>query len=462
MRMIRTIAIVAMLTAGLPAVAGGLTDEQQAFRDLYQELIEINTSKAAADTTRAAQAMLARLLHAGLPPEQLQIVEPFPGKGNLVVRMPGNGSKSPLLLLAHLDVVDARREDWKTDPFKLVEQDGYFAARGSIDDKAMAAAFVSILIQLRSEGFRPARDIVLALTADEELGDADSNGVRWLVEHRPDLLAADFGLNEGAGGELRDGKPVLNRLQVAEKRYMSYQLETSNSGGHSSLPRADNAIYDLTEALSRLARYRFPVKLAPVTRAYFRQSAALASGQLAADMQAVLADQPDAQALERLSALPQYNAQLRTTCVATMLSAGHAENALPQSAKATVSCRLLPHDDVAEVERTLRGIAGDKVKVSALTHTVASPASPLSDEIVSAVEEVTGQLWPGVPVVPVMGTGATDSRFLRNIGVAMYGVSGIFVDPADMRAHGRDERVEVQRLYEGREFLYRLVKRLAE
>jgi acetylornithine deacetylase/succinyl-diaminopimelate desuccinylase-like protein len=326
----------------------------------------------------------------------------------------------------------------------------------------MAAAFVSVLTQLQREGFRPTRDIVLALTADEELGDIESNGAQWLVRHRPDLIEAELGINEGGGGELREGEPVLHRMQLAEKRYLSYQLEATNSGGHSSLPRADNAIYDLSAALSRLAAHRFPVRLAAVTKAYFARSAPLAAGRLAEDLRAMTTEAPDGAALERLSAMPQYNAQLRTTCVATMLSGGHAENALPQSAKATVSCRVLPHDDVAEVEAALHTIAGDKVRVSALTHTVASPASPLRDDVLKAVEDITQQLWPGVPVVPAMGTGATDSRFLRNAGIAMYGVSGLFVDPADYRAHGRDERVGVQRVYEAREFLYRLVKRLAQ
>ncbi|HZP86476.1 MAG TPA: M20/M25/M40 family metallo-hydrolase [Burkholderiales bacterium] len=451
-----------VLSLHLPAFAEERSAEQVRFRGIYQELVEIDTSKSNGDVTRAARAMAKHLTDAGMTTDEIALVEPFPKKGNLIARLRGTGEKKPLLLVAHLDVVDAKREDWKTDPFKLVEQDGYFTARGSGDDKAMAAAFVSIVSHLQHEGFRPKRDIVLVLSADEEQGDIESNGIQWLVKNRRELIDAELGINEGGGGELRDGKPVLHRLQVAEKRYMSYQFEATNSGGHSSLPRVDNAIYDVGEALLRLRAHRFPVKLAPVTKAYFARSAPLASGQLAADMQAMTTEMPDPAAVERLSALPQYNAQLRTTCVATMLGGGHAENALPQSAKATVSCRLLPHDDVQEVEDTLRAIAGDKVKVTALTHTVASPASPLRDDVVQAVEAITQEMWPGVPVVPAMGTGATDSRFLRNIGVAMYGVSGIFVDPADYRAHGRDERVEVQRVCEAHEFLYRLVKRLTE
>lgn len=450
------VAFAATATAETPS------PERDAFRAIYQQLIEIDTSKSAANTTRAATAMAAHLREAGLAAANIRIVEPFPGKGNLVARYPGNGTKKPLLLLAHLDVVDAARADWNSDPFKLVEQDGYFTARGSGDDKAMAAIFVSVLMQLQREGFKPSRDIVLALTADEELGDIESNGAQWLIRNRRDLIDAELGLNEGGGGELRDGKPVVHRMQVAEKRYMSYTLEATNSGGHSSLPRADNAIYDLTAALSRLAAYRFPVKLAPVTRAYFARSAELAPGQLGEDMRRMTRDMPDAAAVERLSALPQYNALLRTTCVATMLSAGHVENALPQSAKATVNCRLLPHDDLDAVEAKLRELAGDKVKVSDLTRTTASPASRLREDVGEAVETLTQAMWPGIAVVPSMGTGATDSRFMRNAGIDMYGVSGIFVDPADFRPHGRDERVEAKRVYEGREFLYRLVKRLAE
>jgi acetylornithine deacetylase/succinyl-diaminopimelate desuccinylase-like protein len=450
------------LSLAAPGVAAELTAEQQRFHDIYKELIEINTSHSAGSTTVAAHAMARRLTDAGFNAADIQFFEPFDRKGNLVMRFKGTGEKKPMLLLAHLDVVEAKREDWKTDPFKLQETDGYFTARGSIDDKAMAASFVSVLGQLKREGFKPKRDIILALTADEERGDVPSNGPYWLVNNKRDLILADFGLNEGGGGELQDGKPHINRIQTAEKVYETFEFEATNSGGHSSVPRPDNAIYQLSDALQRLAQYKFPVKMADVTKVYFARSAAFFTGQDHDDMLAVAKDNPDPAAVERLSARPFYNAQFRTTCVATMLEAGHAENALPQRAKATVNCRVLPHDDLPGIERQLKTLAGDKVAVKLLIQPTPSPASPLRDDVLKPVEKVTNAMWPGVPVIPVMSSGASDSRFLRNIGMPMYGVSGMFVEPSDVRIHGLDERILIKQLYEGREFLYRLVKDLAE
>ena len=443
------------------ALAADAAAEQILFREIYQELIEINTSHSAGDNTRAANVMAKRLRDAGFTTADMQIFEPFPRKGNLVLRYKGSGDKKPMLLIAHLDVVEAKREDWTTDPFKLQESGGYFTARGSIDDKAMASSFVSVLGQLKREGYTPKRDIILALTSDEERGDVPSNGIYWLVKNQRALIEADFGINEGGGGELKDGKPNLHRMQVAEKVYVTYELESTNPGGHSSVPRPDNAIYQLTEALTRIAKHEFPVKMSEVTKVYFERSAAFASGQEAADMRAVARDNPDMAAVGRLSAKAFYNAQFRTTCVTTMLEAGHAENALPQRAKATLNCRILPNDDAAEVERSVKALAGDKVAVRPLYPPTLSPPSPLRADVLSVVEKLTSQMWPGVPVVPSMSTGATDSRFLRNIGIPVYGVSGLFVEPSDYRAHGLNERILVKHLYEGREFLYRLVKELA-
>jgi acetylornithine deacetylase/succinyl-diaminopimelate desuccinylase-like protein len=282
-----------------------------------------------------------------------------------------------------------------------------------------------------------------------------------MLKNRRELLDAEFGINEGGGGELREGRPLLNRIQVAEKIFVSYQFLVRNPGGHSSLPVPENAIYTLSEALMRVSAHRFPVKLAEVTRSYFERSAKLSSGQLAEDMRAVATGSADAAAYERLSQDKLYNALLRTTCVATMLRAGHAENALPQSASATVNCRILPHDDAAAVDAEVHRLAGSKVEVKATNPPLASPPSPLRPDVLQAVEALTQEMWPGVPVVPSMSTGGTDSRFLRNVGMPVYGVSGLFVDPADNRIHGLDERIEIRRVYEGREFLYRLVKRLA-
>ncbi|MBV8032100.1 MAG: M20/M25/M40 family metallo-hydrolase, partial [Betaproteobacteria bacterium] len=389
-------------------------------------------------------------------------LEPFPKKGNLVLRMKGDGSRKPLLLLAHLDVVEALRNDWQTDPFVLQETNGFFTARGSIDDKAMAASFVSILSQLKREGFKAKRDIILALTADEERGDVPSNGVYWIVNNRRELLDAELGLNEGGRGDLRNGKPVLNQVQVAEKMYTTYQLLVRNPGGHSSLPDPENAIYTLAEALNRLAKHRFPPNVGEVTREYFAKSAGLSSDAgVQADMRAVgVGEATDAQ-IDRLSKNNFYNAQLRTTCVATRLMGGHADNALPQSASATVNCRILPNDDAAAIDRELRAVLGPKIEIKQTNPPLASPASPLRKDVMGAVEAVTQEMWPGIPVIPSMSTGATDSRFLRNLGMPIYGVSGMFIDGADYRAHGLDERITQKALYDGREFLYRLVKRLA-
>ena len=458
----RCLSALAIGAVSLAAAAQPLSPEQKRFHAIYKELVETNTTHSAGDTTLAAQRMAKHLRDAGFAEADVQILEPFPGKGNLVARFRGDGSRKPLLLLAHLDVVEALRADWKTDPFVLQESDGFFTARGSIDDKAMASAFVSVLSQLKREGFRPKRDLILALTADEERGDVPSNGVYWLVNNKRELIDAEFGINEGGGGELRDGKPFLHRIQVAEKIYTTYQFTVRNPGGHSSLPVPENAIYELAAALTRVGAHRFPVKLAEVTRFYFERSAKLSSGSLAEDMRAVASGKADAQAYDRLSSSALYNALLRTTCVATMLRAGHAENALPQSATATVNCRILPHDDAAAVDAEVRRLAGPKVEVKASNPPLASPPSPLRPDVMKVVEGLTQERFPGVPVVPSMSTGATDSRFLRNLGMPMYGVSGMFVDPADNRIHGLDERIEIARLYAGREFMYEMVKRLAQ
>jgi len=446
-----------------PAPMPPLTPEQQRFHDIYKELVEINTTHLSGNNTEAAQAMRKHLLDAGFKADEIQLFEPYPNKGNLVLRYKGTGAKKPLLLLAHIDVVEARRADWKTDPFKLKEDDGYFTARGSSDDKAMAASFVSILSQLKREGFKPNRDIVLALTADEELGDVPTNGVFWLVNNQRALLDAEFGINEGGGGQLNNGKPVLHRVQVAEKMYTTYKLEVRDVGGHSSLPTPNNPIYELGTALDRLGKYRFPVKLAEVTQKYFERSAQFETGQTAEDMRAVASGKPDEAATDRLSKSALYNATLRTTCVATQVTAGHAENALPQSAKATVNCRILPHDDPAEVDAALRKVLETpRMKIEQTNPPLKSPPSPLRPDVVQVVESLTQQMWPGIPVVPTMSTGATDSRFMRNIGIPMYGVSGIFSEPSDARAHGLDERVAITRLYDGREFMYRMVKQFAQ
>lgn len=437
--------------------------ERTLFHAIYKELVETNTTHSVGDNTLAAQRMAKRLRDAGFTESEVQVVEPFPKKGNLILRFKGDGTRRPLLLLAHLDVVEAKREEWNTDPFTLVETDGYFTARGAADDKAMAAAFVSILSQLKREGFTPRRDLILALTADEERGDELTNGVQWLTQHHRDWIDAEFGINEGGGGELINGKPTIQRIQTAEKVYTTYELIAHNPGGHSSLPRTDNAIYDLVGAVTRISQYTFPVKLAPVTREYFARSAALFTGQRALDMRSIGEGQIDPDVVTRLSAEPLYNATLRTTCVTTMLNAGHAENALAQTARATINCRVLPWDDLTEVAQKLRELVGNSaIEIKQKLAPTPSPPSPLTAAIIEPIEQISADLWPGVPLIPALSTGATDSRFLRNIGIPMYGVSGIFADVNDVHAHGLDERIEQQRLYDGREFLYRLIKRLAQ
>ncbi|MEI6113246.1 MAG: M20/M25/M40 family metallo-hydrolase [Burkholderiales bacterium] len=436
--------------------------EQRRFHDVYKELVNINTSNSVGDNTAAVTAMKQYLVGDGFTEAEVQIFEPFPRKGNLVVRLEGDGTQRPMLLLAHVDVVEAKREDWKTDPFILKEDDGYFTARGSLDNKAMAAAFVSIIGQLKREGFQSRRDLILALTADEEMSAVPSNGAWWLLRNHPELITADFGINEGGSAQLRRGKPTIQRVQIAEKMNTSYKLEITDVGGHSSLPTDGNPIYPLAAALGRIGEYRFPVKLAEVTRAYFEKSARFETDQLKEDMLAVASGDPSTAALDRLSSVPLYNAILRTTCVATRLNAGHANNALPQSASATVNCRILPQDDPDAVDATLRQLLGnDRIQMTNLIRPMPSPPSPLRPDIMNAVNALTEKMWPGVTVVPFMSTGGTDSRFMRNAGIPMYGVSGIFYEPSDARMHGLDERVPQKSLYEGREFLYQLIKQLA-
>ncbi|RPJ84769.1 MAG: M20/M25/M40 family metallo-hydrolase, partial [Acidobacteria bacterium] len=395
------------------------------------------------------------------PDSDVHVLVPAPRKGNLVARLRGKGAGRPLLLLAHLDVVEARREDWSTDPFEFVERDGYFYGRGTADIKSGCALLVANLIRLKQEGFVPARDIIVLLTADEEGGDA--NGVEWLLRTHRDLIDADYCLNtDGGGGEIRKGRRIANELQTGEKVYLSFRIEATNPGGHSSLPVKDNAIYHLAGGLERLARFDFPVRLNETTRAFFEKMSAIEAGDLGRDMKALAATPPDLDAASRVSAASAYyNALLRTTCVATEVQAGHAENALPQRARATVNCRMLPNDAPAEVQKTLITVLTDPaIAVAPLGEPRPSPASPLRPEIVQAVERATSALWPGVPVLPVMSTGATDGLFLRRAGIPVYGVSGLFDDIDDVRAHGKDERMGVREFFDGLEFMYRVVKDL--
>jgi acetylornithine deacetylase/succinyl-diaminopimelate desuccinylase-like protein len=434
--------------------------DQALTRDIFKELIEINTTNSTGSTTIAAEAMAKRLKAAGFTDQDIFIGGPNDRSGNLVIRMKGSGKRKPLLLLAHLDVVEALREDWTTDPFKFEEIDGFYYARGSRDDKAMAAIFIANMIRMKKEKFTPDRDIVIALTDDEEGG--DSNGVKWLLENHKDLIDAQYALNEGGGGQEIEGKKTLNAVQLSEKVFQSFTLEVKNRGGHSSQPRKDNAIYRLAKALDNLSKFDFPINLNDGTRAYFERSSGIETGQLAADMKSIISASPDPESIKRLSVYPNFNAMLRTTCVATMISGGHAENALPQTATALVNCRILPGEDPAKIKQMLIDVfADDGVVVKAKNVANMSPPSPIDAEVFGPIEKITKQMF-NVPVVPTMSTGATDGAHLRNAGIPTYGVSGLFADITDVRAHGRDERIGVKSFYDGQEFLYQLVKELSQ
>ncbi len=450
------------LVAATIASAQALTPQQQRAFDIYKELVEINTVTETGDTGRAADAMAARLIAAGFDSADVQVFKPAPRKGNLVARLRGTGARKPMLLLAHLDVVEARREDWSADPFRLTEKDGYFYGRGSGDDKYMAASFVANLIRYKQESYRPDRDIILALETDEEILDANAMGIQWLLKNHRDLIDAEFALNEGGGVGLKRGKPIRNSIQTSEKVTFSYRLAVTNKGGHSSVPSTDNAIYHLAEGLARLGKFAFPVNLNATTRQWFERTAELETPETAADIRSALSANPDPAALARLSANLAYNAQLRTTCVATMLEGGHAYNALPQMARATVNCRILPGEKVEDVTATLKRVLGDdQISLTPIGEPVLSDPSVIEEGLLSAIEKTSAEFWPGVPVVPVMSAGATDGSFLRNAGIPTYGHSGLASDVDDVRAHGQDERVAVKSFFEGGEYLYRVVKRLA-
>ena len=432
----------------------------QRARDIFEQLIDINTTGSSGSTTAASKAMADWLLKAGFPPADVQIVGPDSSPNhNLVARYRAAGTSrlKPILLLAHIDVVEARREDWSLDPFTLTEKDGFFYGRGTLDVKDGAAILVATLARLKQEGYKPNRDLILALTTGEE-GGSDYNGVEWLLQNHRDLIDAEYVINMDAGDPVKEnGKRLFRSVQAAEKVYVTFKLEVHNPGGHSSLPTKDNAIYRLAAALGRVSAYEFPARLNEITRAYFPRMAQMQQGQMASDMTA--AGTGDTAAIRRLSdASPLYNAQFRTTCVPTQLTGGHAENALPQSATATINCRMLPGTPQAEVQEALtRAVADTAVKFTVISPAVPSPMATLKPEVMSRVEAVTKRLW-NIPVIPVMETGATDGLYLRNAGIPVYGISGVFVDINDVRAHGKDERIAVQDYYDGAEYIYQLVK----
>ena len=464
------IALCSAVLAVVPATAQSQTlppsEYMDLAREIFSELIEINTTASdRGNNTLAAQALERHLLAAGFPDEDVHVLWPAdaPAKGNLVARYRGRDSLlKPILLLAHIDVVEALPEDWSSnlDPFAFTERDGYYYGRGVTDDKDEAAIYTANFIRMKQEGFVPDRDIVVALTADEEGG--GNNGVAFLLAEHPELIDAAYALNEGGGGMAKDGRRISNNVQAAEKKFQSFTFRATNPGGHSSLPVRKNAIYDLSSALLAVQDFGFPVMMHEISEAFFLGSADIVGGEMGEAMRRIVENSADQQALAILAEEPGYNSRLRTTCVATLLSGGHAGNALPQLAEATVNCRIFPTHDPEDVQASLQEIAAPfDVEVVAQGQARPSPPSPLTAEVLGPIERVTGQMWPGVRVLPIMSTGATDGLYLRRAGIPVYGVSGIFGEMDDVRAHGQDERILIEHFYEGQEFLYRLVKALS-
>ena len=461
------LAAAAMSALAMTSAARAQTADQTAFRGLYKELVEINTTASVGSCTAAAEAMGARLKAAGFPDSDVRVLAPaeYPKFGALVATLHGKDPKAgAILLLAHLDVVEAKREDWVRDPFKLIEEDGYLYARGTSDDKAMAAIFTDSLVRYKAEGFKPRRDIKLALTCGEEGG--PFNSVPWLLKAHPEALKADFALNEGDDSRLDDkGQPKLLSIQAGEKVYMDYNLEVTNPGGHSSRPIKDNAIYHLAGGLSRLGAYDFPIALNDATKGYFEQSAKIEpDAEVAGAMRAMVKDPTDAAAAAILARDPTRNSMMRTTCVATMAEAGHAPNALPQRAKANVNCRILPGNDPKVIRDQLEQIVADpaiKITLAADPDPV-SPPPPLSPQVMGPATKVAGKIWPGLPFIPLMSTGATDGRFTNAAGVPTYGLSGLMAGTDGDNIHGLNERIQVKALMNGRQFLYEVVKLYAD
>jgi acetylornithine deacetylase/succinyl-diaminopimelate desuccinylase-like protein len=452
-------------TAGIASAQPPSADEA-AFRALYKELVEINTTRSVGNCTQAAEAMRKHLLDAGIPASDTQILAPpeAPNDGALIAVLRGRDkSAKPILLLAHIDVVEAKREDWKRDPFKLVEENGWFYARGASDDKAMAAVLTDSLIRYKKEGFKPRRDIKLALTCGEETAGAGLfDSVRWLTTTQPDVLNAAFAINEGAEGELdKNGKPVALQIQAGEKVYQDFALEASDVGGHSSHPTKNNPIARLSIALARLNAFNFPIALNQTTRSYFEAEAKLVEPNVAADMKAILKSPPDDAAAERLWAInPAWNGMLRTTCIATQIEGGHAPNALPQHVKANINCRILPGVPVVEVQMQISQVlADDSITITPKGEGgVVSSVPPLTDAITQPARKIAERIWPGVVLVPTLSTGYSDGKYLNPAGVPTYGLSGMFEDAEGNHIHGLNERMRVKSLMEGRRFLYEVVK----
>lgn len=454
-----------LLTAAPSALADEVKTDWPGFgRDVLKQLIEIDSTHANGSTV-VTHAIADRLTAAGFSKNDFQLLAPpdHPTKGNIVVRLKGTGKLKPVLYICHLDVVEADKRDWSYDPFKLTEKDGWLYGRGTIDMKGQDAATLTALIRLKTEGYKPDRDIIVAFTADEEAG-GDANGVDWLVKNHRDLINAEFVVNPDSGDAAsKDGKPLFLGIQTAEKQYMTFALEAKDKGGHSSQPTPANPIYHLAAGLDRLAHYQFPLHLTDTGRAYFQGRAKLESGQMQADMFSVAGPAPDPAAVARLSANVDTNVMMRSTCVATQIEGGRSESALPEQARAVIQCRILPGETQASVEKTIIDVVADPaVKLSLVYPPDVSPESPLDPRIAGEVEKLGKEMWPGVVVLPELSAGASDSAFTRAGGLPSYGIDGIFQDVDDQRAHGRDERVGVNAYNQELEFSYRLMKDLGK
>jgi acetylornithine deacetylase/succinyl-diaminopimelate desuccinylase-like protein len=459
-RRLSALAIAGVLASPALAQQSPADRQRQLEREIFEELIEVNTSDSAGRTPELTAKVAARLRAAGFPAADVTITGFEPRYQSLVARYRGRaGGKKPILLMAHLDVVDARREDWSFDPYTFQERDGFYYGRGTSDNKAGAAILIANFIRLRAEGFAPDRDLIVVLTADEETA---GRSIKWLLDERRELVDAEYALNSDAGGgALSNRRPQSFHVQASEKMYLSFVLEVRNKGGHSSLPVPDNAIYRLSRGLARLAEFAFPVRLNEVSRGYFARTAETETGPVAADMRALVARSDSAAAVRLARESPFYNSVMRTTCVATQLFGGHAENALPQLASAIVNCRLLPDESPDAVQATLARVVADSgIVIRQAAPPTPSPASPLRPDVLEPIERLVARMWPGVPVIPEMSTGATDGLHVRNAGIPVYGVSAIFEDVADVRAHGRDERVGVKEFHDASRFWYEMLKTL--
>jgi acetylornithine deacetylase/succinyl-diaminopimelate desuccinylase-like protein len=433
-------------------------------RNLLRQLVEINSTHAHGSTD-AAKALESQFIAAGFSPQDVALLTPaeHPTKGNLVVRLHGRGKGRPILYIGHLDVVEAKPEDWSFDPFRLTEKDGWLYGRGVIDMKGQDVAMAVSLMRLKQEGFHPARDLIVAFTADEESG-GDANGVSWLMDAHRDLIDAQLVINpDGGEAGMKSARKLYVAVQTSEKTFLSFAIQVTDKGGHSSRPTADNPIYRLSAALTHLAQFRFPVHLTATTKEYFARRAELEQGQVQADMRAMSLGATDQAVIDRLSAVVETNIMLRTTCTATMIEGGHAENALPQRARAVIQCRVVPGESGQSVQETLQSVLADPlVTISTITPATPNPESVLTPSLLSAVDKVTHSIWPNVIVLPEMSPGASDSRYTREHGIPSYGIDAMFDDLDDARAHGRDERIGVVAFKEELEFTYRLMKALAQ